>query len=122
MPKGCKQAIVRFRWADCNSAPAFSQTVFPAKFAPPTPCLKFIKKNSFQLFACGNLLFISPFHQTATPPLLGNSSTVERRTLTPLILVRIQVPQPKHCFNSTIYADLVSVGNAPRIEPPQGRF
>lgn len=27
-------------------------------------------------------------------PLLGNSSTVERRTLTPLILVRIQVPQP----------------------------
>ena len=26
--------------------------------------------------------------------LVGNSSTVERRTLTPLILVRIQVPQP----------------------------
>ena len=26
--------------------------------------------------------------------LLGDSSTVEQRTLTPLILVRIQVPQP----------------------------
>ena len=28
--------------------------------------------------------------------LLGDSSTVEQRTLTPLILVRIQVPQPKN--------------------------
>ncbi len=28
--------------------------------------------------------------------LLGDSSTVEQRTLTPLILVRIQVPQPTH--------------------------
>jgi hypothetical protein len=31
---------------------------------------------------------------TPEPAMLGNSSTVERRTLTPLILVRIQVPQP----------------------------
>lgn len=30
---------------------------------------------------------------------LGNSSTVERRTLTPLILVRIQVPQPLSLLN-----------------------
>src|SRR5271170_268324 len=28
------------------------------------------------------------------PKVLGDSSTVEQRTLTPLILVRIQVPQP----------------------------
>ena len=28
------------------------------------------------------------------PAALGDSSTVEQRTLTPLILVRIQVPQP----------------------------
>lgn len=34
-------------------------------------------------------------HRAAKPlPLLGNSSTVEQRTLTPSILVRIQVPQP----------------------------
>ena len=32
--------------------------------------------------------------------LLGDSSTVEQRTLTPLILVRIQVPQPKNSLIS----------------------
>ncbi len=35
--------------------------------------------------------------------LLGDSSTVELRTLTPSILVRIQVPQP-HFYPSQIYA------------------
>ncbi len=52
---------------------------------------------SKQLFASRRLLFISPPHRRVAhlrDPLLGNSSTVERRTLTPLILVRIQVPQP----------------------------
>jgi hypothetical protein len=34
---------------------------------------------------------------------LGDSSTVEQRTLTPLILVRIQVPQPLH--RSHLFAD-----------------
>ena len=36
---------------------------------------------------------------------MGNSSTVERRTLTPLILVRIQVSQP---YNILIFARFVS--------------
>lgn len=35
-----------------------------------------------------------PAPRPASTPMLGNSSTVEQRTLTPSILVRIQVPQP----------------------------
>ena len=39
----------------------------------------------------------------STLALLGNSSMVERRTLTPLILVRIQVPQPISQPTDNIY-------------------
>lgn len=46
------------------------------------------------VFAMPKLLSISPLTDRASDTLVGNSSTVERRTLTPLILVRIQVPQP----------------------------
>jgi hypothetical protein len=34
------------------------------------------------------------FFRSRSPEKSGDSSTVEQRTLTPLILVRIQVPQP----------------------------
>ena len=37
----------------------------------------------------------APYRRALPGPLLGNSSTVEQRTLTPSILVRLQVPQPK---------------------------
>ena len=37
---------------------------------------------------------LPPYRRAMPDPLLGNSSTVEQRTLTPSILVRIQVPQP----------------------------
>jgi hypothetical protein len=46
------------------------------------------------VFAMAKLLSISPLTDRRRDTLVGNSSTVERRTLTPLILVRIQVPQP----------------------------
>ena len=35
------------------------------------------------------------FFRSRSPEKSGDSSTVEQRTLTPLILVRIQVPQPR---------------------------
>ncbi len=52
---------------------------------------------SERVFASAKGFAISRAHRSRvgfTTRLLGNSSTVERRTLTPLILVRIQVPQP----------------------------
>ena len=110
-----------FRWENNISAGRFSQTVFPQprmrRFPalPPhsrrtprsaLPDAKRARSHAIdffskQLFASRRLLFISPPHRRVAhlrDPLLGNSSTVERRTLTPLILVRIQVPQPKTLF------------------------
>lgn len=69
--------------------------------APSRPLSAYLNFFSKQLFASRRLLFISPPHRRVAQrcdPLLGNSSTVERRTLTPLILVRIQVPQPNPIF------------------------
>ena len=69
----------------------------PLRTAPSRPLSAYLNFFSKQLFASRRLLFISPPHRRVAQrcdPLLGNSSTVERRTLTPLILVRIQVPQP----------------------------
>lgn len=41
-----------------------------------------------------------PFQaKTSAPVLLGNRLTVDPRTLTPLVLVRIQVPQPSFFFH-----------------------
>lgn len=70
--------------------------------APSQPLSAYLDFFSKQLFASRRLLFISPPHRRVAQrcdPLLGNSSTVERRTLTPLILVRIQVPQPISSFS-----------------------
>ena len=60
-----------------------------------------------QHFADAYLLFISPRTSSGryrpAPDSLGNRLTVDPRTLTPLVLVRIQVPQPKYDYNSMIY-------------------
>ena len=49
-----------------------------------------------------SIVYADPAPGTNPPPagsgLLGNSSMVELRTLTPSILVRIQVPQPFLCL------------------------
>jgi hypothetical protein len=46
--------------------------------------------------------------------LLGNSLTAEQRTLTPSVLVRIQVPQPIHSQSHGLYKAL---SDRQRIEP-----
>lgn len=55
-----------------------------------------------KVFALVALLFISPPHRRdgqRPPATLGNRLTVDQRTLTPLVLVRIQVPQPNSSCN-----------------------
>ena len=62
-----------------------------------------VSAHGSRKFDCGHLSKVHSFaiertrHRGRVPPqaTLGDSSTVEQRTLTPLILVRIQVPQPK---------------------------
>ena len=100
------QAPYLFRWTKHNSAAALSQTVFGKLIKATDPDIathqdariltinKKHEKNLLQPFAMPALLAISPLTDGAARSLLGNSSMVERRTLTPLILVRIQVPQP----------------------------
>ena len=91
-------ALVRF----CVGAkiPALGQNdkfFFPTLKNPPFPTLHNAAQIFFkQLFAFRDDLVISAAQQPSTlrQRLLGNSSMVERRTLTPLILVRVQVPQP----------------------------
>lgn len=54
--------------------------------------------NFFEIGICNPSAFVykrrTPAEPLHRPLLLGNSSMVEQRTLTPSILVRIQVPQP----------------------------
>lgn len=62
--------------------------------------------------ASPDLLFISPPHRLGTHiahAVLGNRLTVDPRTLTPLVLVRIQVPQPnsKTKLSCTDNGDLI---------------
>ena len=91
-------ALVRF----CVGAkiPALGQNdkfFFPTLKNPPFPTNHNVVQIFFkQLFAFRDDLVISAAQQPSTlrQRLLGNSSMVERRTLTPLILVRVQVPQP----------------------------
>lgn len=97
-PKGMQQALIRFlRCRKDISARRNRQILFW------TRDLRIVDRGphstgffSKQVFAIFGLLFISAAHQPNRPPvcLLGNSSMVEQRTLTPSILVRIQVPQP----------------------------
>lgn len=53
-----------------------------------------IKVRSALTRAAAPIIPTPPTRRVANPRPLGDSSTVEQRTLTPLILVRIQVPQP----------------------------
>ncbi len=87
--------LFKFRWVDCNSGCLFRQPFF----TPPP--VKPVRQKKFTSGICtGQSFGYKPPHRRSRKTavtaarLLGNSSTVERRTLTPLILVRIQVPQP----------------------------
>lgn len=105
--------------------PAFLDAARPS---PQRPTAAFVPLPEFfskQLFASRRLLFISPPHRRVAQrcgPLLGNSSTVERRTLTPLILVRIQVPQPFSLLQFNNLASCRQRREYPHAAPPQGAF
>ncbi len=118
-------ALSILRWRDCTSAALFRQTFFKARIRPALHGLRGQKigaphppwRNTShrhhspaaffcqRVFASAVLLFISPPHRRGRPHrrrALGNRLTVDQRTLTPLVLVRIQVPQPMSSFgNST---------------------
>ncbi len=78
-----------------------------------------------KVFASAADLFISPptnptgFAPTAA---LGNRLTVDPRTLTPLVLVRIQVPQPLSLLFFNNLATRRQCREYPHTAPPQGRF
>ncbi len=95
--------LFKFRCPDCNSGRPFRQTFFTEPAADPLD-----KKISHQVFAPADLLVISRLteavgHSWTAARLLGNRLTVDPRTLTPLVLVRIQVPQPFALNSCKIY-------------------
>ena len=72
-----RKTLCRILCERCGNVPTFGIPCSP--YGPICPRCPYLKKARNQLFR--------------RP--LGNSSTVEQRTLTPSILVRIQVPQPQ---------------------------
>ncbi len=56
----------------------------------------FILQKFLHIFYMGiNFLLALEIKKPYNPPCLGHSLTVELRTLTPSVLVRIQLPQPR---------------------------
>lgn len=78
--------------ATTGAGPATTRFSQPLQEFLPDPA-DFLPKS----IASPDLLFISPPHRLGANiahAVLGNRLTVDPRTLTPLVLVRIQVPQP----------------------------
>lgn len=63
-----------------------------------------------------------PGTPTGTARALGNRLTVDPRTLTPLVLVRIQVPQPIFPWKFNSLASCRQCWEHPHAAPPQGAF
>ena len=143
---GPQQALARFcRWRECNSLPSNRQILFagnllrPARLPEWAIALKNASRKNLDLpldrpakygrRRPRNASGTSPQPLGGQPPgvstklldqPLGNRLTVDPRTLTPLVLVRIQVPQPLSLLNFNKLRDFRQRLESPHAVPPHG--